>query len=266
MTTFRTSVSEVTTGSVNIRGYAQADIMKNLKYAESAFLTIIGRLPTECERRVTEVILNSLLDHGWVASTITAARYVASGNPQMVPAIAGGILAAGSNTLDPEHAFEFVRRALDLKDQNQWTVEETAAAVVADYRAQGKRIPGFGHPVHRDEDFRATIVFETAAACGVDGPATKMYRAVHAAFVELTGKTNVPINIDGSLACVGADLGWSANQIVAFALLAVLPGLMAHVIEEIEQAVPLRHVQDGLYEVPAVRPLPPEFNGKRSMV
>jgi citrate synthase len=264
MSAFRTSVSEVSAGSVNIRGYSQADIMENLRYAESAFLTIVGHLPTEGELRVTEVILNSLLDHGWVASTITAARYVASGNPQMIPAIAGGILTAGSNTLDPEHAFEFIRAALQRKTQNQWSVEETAAAVVADYRKQGKRIPGFGHPVHRDEDFRATIVFDTAAAHGVDGPATTMYRAVHAAFVELTGKTNVPINIDGSLACVGADLGWSANQIVAFALLAVLPGLMAHVIEEIEQAVPLRHVEDGLYEVDAIRPLPAEFNGKRS--
>jgi citrate synthase len=249
---------------VNIRGYSQADIMKGLTYAESAFLTIIGRLPTAGELRVTEVVLNSLLDHGWVASTVAAARYVASGNPQMIPALAGGILAAGSNTLDPEHAFEFVRKALQLKDQNQWTVQKTAAALVANYRSQGKRIPGFGHPVHRDEDFRATIVFETAAAYGIDGPATKMYRAVHAAFVELTGKTNVPINIDGSLACVGADLGWSANQVLAFALLAVLPGLMAHVIEEIEQGIPLRHIQDGLYEVDAIRPLPPEFNGKRS--
>lgn len=37
------------------------------------------------------------------------------------------------------------------------------------------------------------------------------------------------------------------NQTVAFAVLSVLPGLMAHVIEEIETGRPLRFIQDGDY-------------------
>jgi hypothetical protein len=49
------------------------------------------------------------------------------------------------------------------------------------------------------------------------------------------------------LAAIGRDLGLSANQTVAFAVLSVLPGLMAHVIEEIEIGRPLRYIQDGDY-------------------
>ncbi len=247
MPEFHTAVSEVTPGVVNIRGYAQADIMRDLSYTEGAFLTIIGRLPSRAERRITEVILNSLLDHGWVASTITAARYVASGNPQFIPAVAGGILAAGANTLSLEHSFRFLEAALAVMAEEGLDVGQAADKVAADAIAARRRIPGFGHPVHREGDFRADIIFEVAEQLRLTGPATTMYRAVHSAFVRLSGETNIPINIDGCLACVGHDLGWSANQVVAFATLAVLPGLMAHVIEEIDQNVPLRYIHDGDY-------------------
>jgi citrate synthase len=257
MAEFHTAVSEVTPGVVNIRGYSQADIMRDLSYTEGAFLTIIGRIPSAPERRITEVILNSLLDHGWVASTITAARYVASGNPQFIPAVAGGILAAGANTLSPEHSFHFIEAAMAVMADQSLDVTEAAEKVASDAIASRRRVPGFGHPVHRDGDFRADIIFEVAEQIGLAGPATTIYRAVHAAFVRLSGKTNIPINIDGCLACVGHDLGWSANQVVAFATLAVLPGLMAHVIEEIDQTVPLRYIHDGDYVGRPLGPLAP---------
>jgi len=261
MSEFKTAVSDVTPGTVNIRGYSQEEIMRSLSYSDGAFLTIIGRLPDPSEQAITRVVLNSLLDHGWVASTVTAARYVASGNPQFVPAVAGGLLAAGSNTVSPQHARDLIEVALSRQQSEGWDVTTTAEQVVADELAAGRRIPGFGHPVHRDGDFRADVIFETAEEFGRLGPATAMYRAIHSAFVAKTGKTTIPINIDGCLACVGADLGFSANQIVAFALLSVLPGVMAHVIEEIDQGVPLRHVRDGEYIGNPLGALPPSARG-----
>jgi citrate synthase len=252
---FRTAVSEVREGTVVIRGYSQEEIMRTLPYASGAYLTLIGRLPTPEETRLTDAILTSLLDHGFVASTVSAARYIASGNPQFVPAVAGGLLAAGANTLSPEHSYELVERALALRREHGWSVEETARATVDEVRASGRRFPGFGHPVHRGGDFRANVLFELAEELGLAGAATELYRAIHAEFVRQTGKTSIPINIDGALACLGIDLGFSARQTVALALLAVLPGLMAHVIEEIESRVPLRHVEGDYVGEPA-RPLP----------
>jgi len=82
-------------GQVLIRGYSHAEIIGRLPYANATYLTLVGRLPNEAEARLIDAILTSLLDHGWVASTVTAARYIASGNPQFIPAVAGGILAAG---------------------------------------------------------------------------------------------------------------------------------------------------------------------------
>ena len=242
---FTTSVSEVREGIVNLRGYSLADVMTGLTYADGAFLSITGRIPTRAERRLVDAILNSLLDHGFVASTITASRYIASGNPQFIPAVAGGILAAGSNTLSPEHSFHLLERTAELRGDG--TYEEGAERIVDEFVAARRRLPGFGHPVHKTSDFRADILFELAESLGLAGESVRQFKAISEAFVRKTGRTGIPINIDGALAAIGRDLGWSAMQTVAFAVLSVLPGLMAHVIEEIDSNRPLRYIQDGEY-------------------
>ncbi len=252
---FATDVSEAQAGRVLIRGYSHEEIIGKLPYADATFLTLVGRLPTAAEARMTDAILTSLLDHGFVASTITAARYIASGNPQFVPAVAGGLLAAGANTLSPEHTSGLIRHGLELKQENGWTTEQTAAALIEELASEGRRVPGLGHPIHRDGDFRSDVLFALAEELGLAGDATQLYRAVHAEFVRTSGK-NLPINIDGCLACLGLDLGLTTHQIVSLALLAVLPGLMAHVSEEIESGKPLRFITDGEYTGEPYRSLP----------
>lgn len=256
MSVFRTKVSDVTDGVVNLRGYSLEQVMSHLDFTQGAFLSIIGRLPTAAEIRLVNAVLNSLLDHGFVASTVTAARYIASGNPSVVPAVAGGLLAAGSNTLSPEHSFEMLDRAQALREEHGMDAADAAKLVVSEIRAAGKRIPGLGHPTHKERDFRAEVLFDLADDVQLAGAAVTQFRAIHAEFLAQSGKTNVPVNIDGAMAAVGKDLGWTANQTVAFALLSVLPGLMGHVIEEIDSGVPLRHIDDGVYDGPALRPIP----------
>ena len=256
---FQTAVSEVGAGRVNIRGCSQEEIMRRLDYAEGTFLTLVGRMPSAAEARLVNAMLLSLLDHGFVAATITAARYIASGNPEFVPAVAGGLLAAGANTLSPEHSCELIERARELRAERELSDADAADAAVAELLADGRRVPGLGHPVHRDGDFRATVLFELADELELAGDATRLYRAIHAAFVERSGKS-LPINIDGCLACLGMDLGLTPRQTVSIALLGVLPGLMAHVDEEIEQGIPLRYITDGEYvgtpEAPLAQPVP----------
>lgn len=252
---FETSVSEVQEGRVVIRGYSHEEIMRQLSYSEGAYLTIVGRLPTAAEGRLINTMLTSLLDHGFVAATVSAGRYIASGNPEFVPSVAGGLLAAGKNTLSPEHSFKLIEHARKIRAKGSLTDEETARTVVTEMISAGERIPGFGHPIHREGDFRAQVLFELADELGLAGDATALYRAIHSEFVNQTGKDNVPINIDGCLACLGIDMGLSVHQTVAIALLAVLPGLMAHVIEEIASPATLRWIGNGAYVGEPYRPL-----------
>jgi citryl-CoA lyase len=253
---FRTTISDVEDGRVLIRGYSHEDVIGRVPYASAAYLTIIGRLPSDAEAQLVDAMLTSLLDHGFVAATVSAARYAASGNPEFIPAVAAGLLGAGRNTLSPQHSYELIRQARRIRDENGWDDQRTARAVVEKARAEGRRLPGLGHPVHREGDFRATVLFNLARELGLAGDATELFTAIHEEFVRQTGKHVIPINIDGCLACLGMDLGFSAQQTVALAVLAVLPGLMAHVIEEIEDGVPLRFIEDGEYVGAEYRPLP----------
>lgn len=247
---FTTTVSDVREGAVILRGYSLEDVMTSCTYTEGAFLTIVGRLPGAAERRLLDAVLTSLLDHGFVASTVAAGRYIASGNPQLVPAVAGSLLAAGRNTVSPEHSFGLLQRAFELQAEHGWDATTAAAAVVDETLAAGARLPGFGHPTHKSGDFRATVIFELADELGLAGRACEMYQLVYQAMTVRSGKRGIPINIDGCMACVGYDLGLNANQVVSFALLSVLPGLMAHIIEEIDAGIPLRHITHGAYEGP----------------
>jgi len=251
---FRTGISEVTDGVVNLRGYSLDDVMRTMDSAGGAFLCIFGRLPSPAEKALLNPILNSLLDHGFVASTISAARYVASGNPELVPAVAGGLLAAGSNTVSPQHSFEVLKEAARLRRERSLDFDQAAKEIVSGFRASGRRLPGFGHPTHKHSDFRATTLFEIATDCHAAGPGIKQFEAIHTALHQSSGK-QLPINIDGALAAVGYDFGWTVRQTVALAILSVLPGIVAHAIEEIEDGRPLRHIA-GTYDVPAIRPLP----------
>lgn len=239
-----TKISRVLDGKVLIRGYSHEGLIGDRSYAEGVFLTIRGELPTPNELKMTDAMLNSLLDHGFVAASVLAARYCASGNPQLIPATAAGLLTAGSNTISPQHGAQFLEEAFALMQGESLTLEETARRVVEKVRATRKRIPGYGHPTHKNGDFRATKLWQIAEQCGFMGPRTRLYQAIHREFVRVTGKHQLCINVDGALACIMAEMGFQPLQMVSIAVLAVLPGILAHVAEEINEGKALRIVRD----------------------
>lgn len=240
---WQTRISRVLPGKVLIRGYSHEDLIGGVSYAAGVFLTLRGELPSGKEERMTDALLSSLYDHGLVAASVLAARYCASGNPQLLPGTAAGLLTAGSNTISPEHGCKFILSAYELIQSQGLSIEEAAAQVVADVRKRKERIPGFGHPTHKEEDFRASKLWRIARECGFIGERTQLYQAINAEFNRVTGK-QICINVDGALACIMMEMGFRPLQMVAIASLAVLPGIMAHVIEEIEEGVPLRIVRD----------------------
>jgi citrate synthase len=254
---WQTRISRVIPGKVIIHGYDHEELIGGRSYAAGVYLTLRGELPSAGEERMMDAMLASLYDHGFVAASVLAARYCASGNPQLIPATAAGLLTAGSNTINPQHGCDFILAAWDLMKREKLSMQQTAALVVAEKRAAKQRIPGFGHPTHKSEDFRATKLWKIAEECGFVGERTRLYQAINAEFRRATGR-EICINVDGALACIGMEMGFKPVHIAAIAALAVLPGIMAHVIEEIEEGVPLRVIRDEDmdYLGPPARPLP----------
>jgi citrate synthase len=257
---WRTKVSYTVPGKLLVRGYPIEEIVERLSYAEALYLTVRGELPTKKQARVLDAVLTCILDHQFIASHTPAARIVASANPESpVPGIAAGVLAVGMNTVAPTDAARMVQEAVERMRKEKLSQEETARRVVTDYLKSGRRIAGLGHPTHKEYDMRGEALNKVARQQGIWGPHSPLFEAIHAEFTRASGK-RLPINVDGRIACVLLDLGFDVLEMAGIAIVAVMPGIIAHVVEEIKEGVPLRIIPEALgskYVGPQERHLPP---------
>lgn len=256
---WRTAVSYVGPEKLLVRGYPIEEIIPRLSFAETLFLTVRGELPTAAQARVLDAALCSIPAHQWVAAHLLAAAVTASASPESpIPAIATGILTMGSVTVSPQATADLIEEIKTARRERGLSDASAADEVVARYLDDGQHIPGLGHPNHKGQDPRASSVAAVAREQGTWGENCELYALAHEAFNRRSGK-NLPINIDGMLASVLADLGFTPLEMAGVAATAAMPGIIANVIEEIESGVPLRIVPEALgsrYVGPAERHLP----------
>ncbi|MFQ5610563.1 MAG: citryl-CoA lyase [Anaerolineae bacterium] len=243
---WRTAISYVAPQKVLIRGYPIEEICEHLTYAEMCWLTIRGELPTQAQARVMDALLCCMPDHQFVASHTPAARFTASAFPESpIPGIASAVLTMGSNTVSPQESAKIILAACELMESEGLSKEDAAREMIKRYLAAGRRIPGLGHPTHKHDDMRASALRRVTEAQGLWGEKCQVYECIHRAFIETTGKS-LPINIDGMMAAVMTELGFDPLEMAGIGALSVLPGVIAHVVEEIREGVPLRIIPDEL--------------------
>jgi citrate synthase len=237
-----------------IRGYSFLEVIPRLSFAETVYLVIRGELATPQQSRVLDAALCANPDAGLFSVHALAARTVASAQPETpVPALAAGMLCAGDVTISPQASGSLIERGLALVAAGE-TLEAAARKIVDDHVDAGQRLPGIGHPLHKDEDPRAALLRGIAEDQGTWGDGGDFYDALHAAFVARKD-LHLPINVDGVLAAVLHDLGFTSRQMPGIALLMILPGLIAHVDEEITDGVLQRVVPESNYVGEPPRPL-----------
>jgi citrate synthase len=213
-----------------------AEIMGRLTLTELTYLLVTRRDPTAGERRLLDAVLVSLADHGLTPSAL-AARLTYTGAPEAIQgAIAAGLLGAGSVFLGPtgdtaQFLFDALASAGAGADVDDATLAGIARDAVDARRAAGLRVPGLGHPVHKDEDPRTPRLYELAAAEGLLGPHLRLLRLVAAAHQEATGR-HLPINGAGAGGAALVDIGIPPGAVRGVVLIARTAGLVAHLVEE----------------------------------
>jgi len=233
-----TAIGQTTAESITVRGSDLADeLMGRVTFTELTFLLIGGARPTEAQTRLLDAVLVSLADHG-LTPTVLAARLTYTGAPESLQgAVAAGLLGAGSVFLGVvEDTARFLREVLDEAgpEPSPQRLADAAGLAVDARIAAGARIPGLGHPVHRVEDPRTARMYRIADETGLLGLNLLALRAVSAAHRERTGRA-LPINGAGVAGAALADLGFPAEIVRGFALLARTAGLVAHLAEEMER-------------------------------
>ncbi|MGO4680228.1 citryl-CoA lyase [Microbacterium sp. 2MCAF23] len=243
---WQSSVSRVEADTVRVRGYDLTELIGGLTFTEATYLLVRGELGTPQQIVVLDAVLNGVLDYALQKSGTVAARYIASANPNMAASLAGAILAIGKNTLAPEDTAQFaldahrrlVDAGIDLEDRER--VDALADEIVAECRAARVRIPGLGHPVFTYEDPRAVKLKAIAQHNGVWGPVGDFYERIHAAFTRLPGKQTIPLNDVGMIALILVELGFTPDETTGVIAMSTLPGVVAHVSEELRSGRPIR--------------------------
>src|SRR6266403_2254959 len=237
---WNTSLTRVQPNKVAVRGYDIAELMGRISFGAAVHLVLKSELPSPAVARLIDAILVSSIDHGATPPSALAARTVASTGATLSAAVAAGIMS-----INRHHggAIEDCARQLKAIANRSTTesvsMEEAATAVLAMMRDAGERMPGFGHRYHT-KDPRTARLFELAREAGVDGVHMKAARAVEKAFSD--AKRALPINVDGAIGAILADLGMNPLAFNGIFMIARTPGLVAHVIVEQTREKPMRRI------------------------
>ena len=229
---WKTSIAGIIDGEGYMHGYKITDLIDKKSFTEAIWLELKGELPTEKERAMLDGILISTIDNGMGPPSVTNARNSASAGNPMQAAVAAGVLGVGESH---GGAIEECARLLQLGLAADKLVEKVISS--------GDRIPGFGHKVYKDEDPRATQIFEKAKELGFYGEACELAKAVEAKLEELKGK-RIVINVDGAIAAVVSDMGFDYRLGKGFFIIGRVVGLVAHIFEEWVREKPFRRVPD----------------------
>jgi citrate synthase len=249
---WQTKVSELKRNEIYLRGYPLEEISGKISYVDAIILLLRGELPDEVESTVVNAIFTSAMDHQLLNATAYGARVVVSANPDPVVGIAAGILSFGRVTAGvPGYVVEMIEEYFPADDPSLEAIEAAAKRLVDDYRGSGRRIWGFGHPLHDQigphYTFRSQLLRDRIEEAGL--PVDRkiaFYEAAHTEFLDRVGK-KLPINVDGVMGAAFAELGYTSTQAFALAPFTMLPGIVAHVVEEVEEGSPLRIVPESEY-------------------
>jgi citrate synthase len=237
---FPTSLGTSTADEISLLGQSLAgDLMGHVGFGELAFWLVAMRRPSPGETRVFEAVLVALADHGFTPTAIAARLTYLSAPDSLQGAMAAGLLGGGSRFLGvTEDCGGYLHAVLeeragevptDPDDTAGW--DALALDAVRRTRAEGRFVPGLGHPVHKVQDPRTPRLIQIADEEGLRGPHLRLFEAIGRTHEEVLGR-RLPLNGAGVCGAALADLDLPVELLRGFALLARAAGLLGQLAEE----------------------------------
>jgi citrate synthase len=264
--TWGTAVTLTAPGVIAPRGYPIEQLMGRVTFTEVVWLMYKGELPDERTRRLLDAVLVASIDHSTTSPSAMTARTVASSGAPVQLAATAGLLAINTyhgGALEPCMVIlrEVVQRARIEADpaENELPAKHLAAAavaVVAEWRARGERLPGFGHRVHAT-DPRTDRLFEITDELGFHSVYQEAARAVERALNDRPDK-RIPMNLDGAIAALFCALELPAELANPLFMTARFVGITQQAFEEHTRFRPMRKIDLSawVYDGPALRTVP----------
>jgi citrate synthase len=222
--------------SVTIRGKdLVADLMGKVSFTELMLLQLTGQMPSKSQVTILDAVLVTIMEHGLVPSAIVT-RLTHYGAPESVQgAIVAGLLGVGDRfagtASECSRLLEQIVQA--PASENNAEREAVATKLVRDYRERKRPIPGFGHPVHREEDPRSKRLVDIVKAAGAKGDYVAALAALEKAVFTVIGK-RIVTNVSAAIAVALCEAGVPAKAARGMVLTARCAGLAGHLHEESE--------------------------------
>src|SRR5262245_22292449 len=237
---WHTAITRIQPNKVAVRGYDIADLMERVSFGAAVYLILTGELPSSAVARLMDAILVSSIDHGATPPSALSARTVASTGATLSASVAAGIMSINRHHGGAiEDCARQLKAIADRAARDSISLQEAATHTLRTMNEAGERMSGFGHRVHT-KDPRTARLFELAREAGVDGVHMQAARAVEKAFAD--AKKSLPINVDGAIGAILADLGMPPLVFNGIFMIARTPGLIAHVVEEQTRERPMRRI------------------------
>lgn len=217
------SFGSIQDGEYHLRDIPVSRLMQEQDLVSVLCLVWLGRLPTTSEKLLLNACLIASVDHGQEPPSAHVTRRVASSGKPVADAVAAGLL-----TLGPRHgnaataAGQWVQAAV--------SGARTPVDVVEEALASKKRLSGIGHPEYTIDPRTTTI---TVLAKNQLSSTKHLDFALEVSRLMTERKGSpLPLNVDGAIGSLMADLEWPLAFADAIFLVARTIGLVAHAWEE----------------------------------
>ncbi len=232
---WETKITNINNGQETIRGKKLSSLINNNTFTETIFLIWRGRMPKTAETKMLDALLTAAIDHGIGTASAMTARIVASAKNSLHTALTAGILAMGERHGSAiENAAKFF-----IENKNNKNLVQT----IKDLKDKKVRLAGFGHAVlERDE--RSENLLKIAKKLGFFKDICKIATATGKELNNISTK-HLPLNIDGAMGAILADMGFDPNIMKGVFITARVPGLVAHIYEEITNDTGLRRLSEN---------------------
>lgn len=239
---YRTSITHHVEGKPHVYGYDLTKLAGDKSFAAAIYLILKGELPDKNSEKLLDSMLTVAIDHGVEPSSIVAARNVYSGGSPLQAAVAAGILAFG------EYHGGAIEYSMETIKKYQG---EGVGKLIEDFTKEGKRVSGFGHRVY-SVDPRTQRLLTIAKELGFYGKYVKFALEVENELSK--GPKKLPLNIDGAFAALLLEMGFHPKSGKGLFIIARVPGLVAHVVEESLREKPARRLSEKEVEYDGPRP------------
>jgi len=194
----------------------------NEPFSHVIYRAVTGNMTVnEQHSRMIEAMIVACVDHGVTPPSAQATLIAASTRAPYEVAVAQGdcIMTSKKENID---------------------VAQATRAIMRKYIEEGKRIEGLGHRLHT-KDPRRDVLWNFSSQTGIAGQHVQLSKRVSTIFEQVRGMS-LPINVDGVIGAIVADMGLDPAMAKAFFIYGRIAGLSAHYFEEVASQPRMRQI------------------------